>query len=377
MINLLILLFISLLIYYCFFLISILRGLVKLNPVLKKKPASESISIIIPFRNEEEIILDNLRSIEAQNYPEEKFEVIYVDDSSTDNSFNILASSIHNKNIKVLSLPENKDETAHKKRAVNLGIENSNGEIIVTTDADCKYTPDWLINLVSSFDQKVGFVSGPVELADCKNIFSRVQQLEFAGLILTGAGLIGIKQPVICNAANIAYRKEIFKNLHGFEGQLHISSGDDGFLMQKIHRKTNYNVKFCLNRRAVVKTKSLDTIGQFYNQRKRWASKSIYYPDKKLITKLVLIFLFYFGLIVQFFSGFLFSNKFFILLTASLVLKFLLEFLILKRGKEILFPRLELKYFLFTELFQIPYIIISSISGLFGDFTWKGRKIKR
>ena len=377
MINFLILLFIVLLIHYSIFLISVLRGLLKLKHVEVKRPLKELISIIIPFRNEEENILKNLKSIEAQNYPIDKFEIIYVDDSSTDNSLQILKSSIQNKNIKILSIPDNFEKTARKKKAVNFGIENSAGDIVVATDADCIHSSNWLMNLLSSFDDKTGFVSGPVELINGGKIFSSLQQLEFAGLILTGAGLIEIGQPVICNGANIAYRKNVFKSLNGFEDQFHISSGDDGFLMQKIHKSKKYSVRFCLNRDAVVKTKPLDSVLQFYHQRKRWASKNIFYNDKKLIFKLGLIFLFYLSLVGHLVLGLFLSNKFFIFLAASLLIKFLLEFLILKMGKDILFSNLKLKYFLLAEFFQIPYIIISSIAGLFGNFVWKGRIIKR
>ncbi|MFZ0453416.1 MAG: glycosyltransferase family 2 protein, partial [Ignavibacteriaceae bacterium] len=237
-------------------------------------------------------------------------------------------------------------------------------------------SPDWLVNLLSALDNKTGFISGPVEFIDDKSIFAELQQIEFAGLVLTGAGLIEMNRPVICNAANIAYRKNIFEGLNGFQDHLHISSGDDGFLMQKIHKDGKYVVKFCLNKDAVVKTKSAGSIMQFYQQRKRWASKSIYYNDKKIIIDLILIFLFYLSLIIQLLSGFLFSKIFFFLLSVSLFIKFLLEFLILKMGNKILFPGLKLRYFLLAELFQIPYILLSGIAGLFGNFTWKDRKVK-
>ncbi len=303
--------------------------------------------------------------------------MIYVDDSSRDNSLKILKSSVKNKNVRIFSLKETSNETARKKRAVNFGIKNSSGDIIVTTDADCIYSPDWLLSLLSALDDKVGFISGPVEFINGKTIFSELQQIEFAGLILAGAGLIEIKQPVICNAANIAYRKIIFEDLKGFEDQFHISSGDDGFLMQKIHNDKKYDVRFCLNRKAVVKTKSLDSVSQFYQQRKRWASKSIFYTDKKLIIKLILIFLFYLSLIIQLFLGLLLSNIFLLILITGFFVKSLMEFLILKRGKKLLFHDLKLRYFLLAELLQVPYIVISSVAGLFGNFIWKERKIKR
>ena len=128
---------------------------------------------------------------------------------------------------------------------------------------------------------------------------------------------------------------------------------------------------------AIVKTEPLNSFLQFYQQRKRWASKSIYYKDKKLVLKLFLIFLFYFGLMLQFLLGFFISKVFFALFLFSFLIKSQLEFLILKKGKKILFHELKLKYFFLAEILQVPYIIISSVAGLFGNFTWKDRKLKR
>ena len=132
--------FVLLLIHYLAFLFRIIRGLNNLKLNLTDVLPHEFISIIIPFRNEEENILANLKSIESQFYPEEKFEVVYVDDSSEDNSANLLRINIKRKNIKVLTVPKDFSINAHKKRAIRYGIENAKGQIIVTTDADCIHT---------------------------------------------------------------------------------------------------------------------------------------------------------------------------------------------------------------------------------------------
>ncbi|MCZ7612553.1 MAG: glycosyltransferase [Ignavibacteriaceae bacterium] len=201
-------LFLVLLLHYLFFLQRIFRGLGQLILNQNQKIPREFVSVIIPFRNESENILASLKSIESQLYPIEKFEVIYVNDSSEDNSMEILKENIKKINIKIISVPNEYSINAHKKRAVRFGIENAKGDIIVTTDADCIHNEEWLISLMQTFDSVTGFVSGPVEFLDDKSIFSKFQKLEFAGLVLAGAGLIGSGHPTICNAANIAYRKK-------------------------------------------------------------------------------------------------------------------------------------------------------------------------
>ena len=374
---LILLFFTFLLFHYLFFLQKIIRGLSNLKPHQKEILPYEFISIIIPFRNEQDNILRNLKSIEAQFYPAEKFEVIYIDDFSDDYSKEILMKNIKKNNIKILSVPEDYSINAHKKRAIRFGIENAKGEIIVTTDADCTYDEEWLQTLMVSFDALTAFVSAPVEFVSEEGLFSQFQKLEFAGLVLTGAGLIGSGRPTICNAANISYRKKVFNEVGGFKDNMDLSSGDDELLMQKISRDTDFKVKFCIDQKAIVKTTANKTINDFFQQRKRWASKGLFYGDKSLIIRLILIYLFYAGLIFQIILGISGSSIFLLTTLISLTLKLIFEYRILHLGKFKIFQNLSLKYFFIAEILQIPYIIYAGLIGLFGNYTWKSRKLKR
>ncbi len=366
-----------LLLHYLFFITSIFIGLGRLKKNEIKNSLDEFISVIIPFRNESDTILKNLKCIEKQNYPGNKYEVIYVNDNSDDDSYEKICRAEKPENIFVLNVPVEFSVNAHKKRAVRYGIEKAKGDIIVTTDADCFFNENWLKNILNEFDENTAFVSGPVEFVEGKTIFSKIQKLEFAGLVLTGAGLIGFGNPIICNAANIAYRKKIYSEVNGFRDQMNLSSGDDELLMQKIAADTEYKIKFCLNKDALVKTEPNKTAAQFYQQRKRWASKGLFYADKMLILKLILIFLFYLSLHVQFMAGFIFSSIYFFTFIISFSFKCLFEYLVMNRGAKMLFSYKMLKPFLLAEILQIPYIIIAGISGALGNFTWKERKIKR
>jgi cellulose synthase/poly-beta-1,6-N-acetylglucosamine synthase-like glycosyltransferase len=374
---LLLIFFIFLLIHYLIFLFRIYSGLDKLNPIKTSKIHDEFVSVLIPFRNEEQNIIRVLKSLESQDYPEQKFEVIFIDDNSSDNSKTLLETHIRKNNFKVVSVPEEYSKKAHKKRAIRYGIENAKGDIIVTTDADCVHSNQWLRTLLSFMKDDVGFISGPVEFITGQNLFDKFQKLEFAGLVITGAGLIGNNTPIICNAANIAYRKKVFDEVGGFALQLDLSSGDDELLMQKIFRDTDYKIVFALDKHAIVKTEANSSIKQFYNQRKRWASKGLFYKNKLLVLKLILIFLFYFSLIVLPFLGLLVDKSFLFLFIIFFLLKIIFEYKILKKGIELLFEKNILNIFLVAELFHIPYIIIAGISGAFGNFNWKGRSLSR
>jgi cellulose synthase/poly-beta-1,6-N-acetylglucosamine synthase-like glycosyltransferase len=369
--------FLLFLLHYLFFLQRIFRGLKNLSLTANGRLPYEFVSVIIPFRNEKENILASLKSIESQFYPEEKYEVIYVDDFSEDNSLELLKNNIKKNNIRVLSVPNDFSTNAHKKRAVRYGIENAKGMIIVTTDADCVHDEEWLKSLLQYFDSVTGFVSGPVEFETDNGLFSEFQKLEFAGLVLCGAGLIGSGHPTICNAANIAYRKKVFDEVGGFKDQMNLSSGDDELLMQKVAKDSDFKVKFCIDKKAIVKTSANKTLGDFYQQRKRWASKGLFYSDKTLVLKLILIYLFYIGLVLQIFLGLFYYPHFLVSFFFAIILKVIYEFRILVKGKTILFTNLHLKHFLAAEILQIPYVIITGLVGAFGNYLWKSRKVKR
>lgn len=364
-------------IHYVLFLLKIYSGLNKLNGASQQNIPQEFVSVIIPFRNEEKNILKTYENLTNQNYPKEKFELIFINDSSDDNSLTLLENLSKQENVFIFSVPNDYSVNAHKKRAIRFGIEKSKGGIVVTTDADCIHKNDWLKNLLKFMDEKSGFISGPVEFISDSNLFSKMQRLEFAGLVITGAGLIGSGNPIICNAANIAYRKKVFEEVGGFSYQMSLSSGDDELLMQKIHRDTNYRIKFALDKNAIVYTEANPTLKDFYHQRKRWASKGLFYGDNLLLIKLVLIFLFYLSLIIQPILGIFLSTKYFLTFFISYLIKISAEYLILKRGVNLLFNSNILKPFLITEILQVPYILISGFMGMFGNLLWKDRRIKR
>jgi len=378
MIEIILFLFFAfLLLNYIYFLSDIIRGLKKLFEDNQAMIPDECVSVIIPFRNESDNILISLKSLASQNYPQEKFEVIYVNDSSTDDSYEKILNEVKPNNFKVISLSDFSIDKAFKKKAVSYGIEHASGEIIVTTDTDCIHDQNWLRELISVFDLKTGFISGPVSFVHQPNLFSKIQSLEFAGLVLSGAGLISIGKPTICNGANLAFRKSVFTELQGYHDQMHLSSGEDELLMQKIAAETDYSVKFCWAKNAVVFTRPNKNIHDFFQQRKRWASKGLFYKNKFLRLRLLLIYLFYLSITVQILLSIFFSKLFLIFLLLCLISKFVLEYKIISNGVDILFKYDLVKYFLISEIFQIIYLTLAGAAGILGNFKWKERKLTR
>lgn len=364
-------------VFYFGFLVQILLGLKRLRRNNFKNDKKYFVSIIVPFRNETEVIVDCLKSLEAQTYPQNYYEIIFVDDFSNDDSVSKLNSEKKLPSTQVISVPNDFQKLSSKKRGIKYGIEKSLGEIILTTDADCVHPKEWLETMISGFDETTGFISGPVKFTNSNILFGKIQQLEFGGLVLVGAGLIGSCKPTICNAANIAFKKETFNYVNGYDDNQHLASGDDEFLMQKIAKSKKYKVKFIFSEHTVVETLANKTIDKFIQQRKRWASKGLFYNDKTLIFKLILIYLFFVSLPLQLVLGATFNLIFLYSFTLLLLLKGMIEYFILRNGIPLLYNKIDFMVFAISEVLHIPYIIFSGIAGAFGNFEWKGRNLKR
>lgn len=354
-------------VFYVSFLVRIFFGLSRLSVSNNKNVELPDVTVIIPFRNEEASLRSSLQSLEAQTYPRDKFKCIYIDDHSTDQGPDIIREY---KGQLLLEIIEN--EQKGKKQAIELAVRNIDSDIVVITDADCVHPKGWLESLVSNFEEDTGFIAGPVKFASKGGLFDSLQQLEFSGIVIAFAGLIASGMPFTCSAANIAFRKQAFVDVNGYQDNLHVPSGDDEFLMQKIAYESDWKVKYAVGKDVVVETKANKGIGEFINQRSRWASKGFNYIESLITLQLLVIFIFFVSIPINFIMAFIDARY---LLTGLLafILKFLVEYLVLLKGKKKIFNELSLKYFWLAELLHIPYIIIVSLLGTLGIYSWKGR----
>jgi len=363
--------------FYFLFLIFLLVGIFR----LKKKSNSNNLkaTVIVPFRNEGENLIRCISSLLQQEFDESRFEIILVDDNSTDNYLDLIKDFLKLPEIKLIKL----EGASGKKRAIEAGINSSQKEIIVTTDADCFHSKLWLKALVESFDDKTGFVAGKVVYSNAKNIFEELQEIEFASLVSIGAAFIGNKIPLLANGASCAYRKELFFRVGGFHDNLNLVSGDEEFLMQKIHFDTEYEVKFCALEQSVAYTEPISEIQKFINQRKRWVSKVPFYRNKLLLPVLVMLYLFYLTGLISLFVSF-FNQQVACAFINIFVLKSLIDFVFMLRGYSLLELSKNISNILkllilfpVAEVFHLFYISIVPILSQLTGFQWKGRSFKR
>ena len=341
----------------------------------EKFTPSKSVSVIIAARNEEDNIGRTIEAILVQNFPKHQLELIIVDDHSTDRTADIVRSYAA-QGVKLLQLDVGNKLNSYKKYAIGKAIEMACGDIIVTTDADCRMGPNWLRTVVQYFDKYDSYmVSSPVIYSEENNKFERLQTLEFLYLIGLGAAGIGNQSPTTCNGANLAYRRSIFFEVGGFQGIDNLASGDDELLLHKVAEKYAHKIGFCKAYDAVVFTDAKPDLKSFISQRKRWASKSTKYKDKRVVVLGVVIWIFNLALIISILAFLLLLPTFNWILLSALLLKIMVEYLfmipILCFAK-----RTELKkYIPVLSIVHCFYIVYIGIAGNVGNYDWKGRQV--
>ena len=362
--------------FYWGIMLYLRKGWAKLRLInAENKLCKTSVSIMIAARNEERMIESTIQDILAQDYPAHLLQLIVVDDHSKDRTSEIVLSFIDPR-VKLINLNEKEPLNSYKKKAISEAIKVSNAELIISTDGDCRMGPNWLKSIVTLYESgDYKMISSPVSYFEEQNIFEEMQSLEFLFLIGLGASGIGNGNPTTCNGANLAYRRDVFHELKGFQGIDHLASGDDELFMHKVASAYPNGIGFCKSRDAIVYTHAKANLGEFIQQRKRWASKSTSYKNKGIVILGVLIWLFNLSIIITALAGFI-DPKFWLIALVTILLKMLAEFIFLIpicRFRE----RMKLLYYLpLLNLIHIFYLVYIGIAGNSGKYKWKGRMVR-
>ena len=361
---------------YLSVLVYLIKGWNALEPPrIKLSGCTTRVTVLIAARNEEEKIHLTIEDILAQDYPKHLTEIIIVDDHSTDRTSEII-SSYASRGVKLLQLKEDKPLNSYKKKAIATAISLSTGDLMVATDADCRMGSRWLSTIVGYYEmEQPVMISSPVGYFEEKSLFERMQTLEFNFLIGIGAAFIGNGRASTCNGANLAYRKDIFYEVGGFAGIDDLASGDDELLLQKVAARFPGRIGFLKHFDAVVLTHAKANLKEFLQQRRRWASKSVKYKDKRVIGLTVGIWLFNVSLIVNALLGF-YDIFFFKVFLLQFVLKYLFEFVFLLPISTF-FKRPQLIVLLIIIIpLHVLYFFYIGIIGTTKTYTWKGRVVR-
>jgi cellulose synthase/poly-beta-1,6-N-acetylglucosamine synthase-like glycosyltransferase len=353
----------------------------KVQPIFipKQNKHSTKISIIIPARNEEHNIGLCLDAIIKQDYPIELYEVIVIDDHSTDNTVEIV-NRYKSANVRCIRLSNHPSDNtiAYKKKALSIGIAASTGELIVTTDADCFAGPHWLQNIAAIYEQrKPVMIVAPVDFTNNGSVVQLFQSLDFMSMQGITAASHKLKLGNMSNGANLAFSREAYNAVDGYKGIDHLASGDDYLLMMKMQHAYPDRISYLKNTDAIVKTAPQPDWNSFIQQRIRWASKSGKYDDKKLTSILAFVYLYNVLIFISAFVSFLhlntiYSYSFF----AILFIKTVVELIYLAPVAGFFNKRQELLYFPLLQPLHVLYIVSAGLLGFIGAYKWKGRKVK-
>jgi len=338
-------------------------------------PVGLRVSVIIPARNEVKRIGPCLDALMNQNYPGELTEIIVVNDFSTDETATLVQQ--HPLKSTVLNLADHVKDglNSYKKKAIETGILQSSGELIICTDADCTMGPNWIRRIVETYQRnKFQFIAAPVKIIPGRSWLAVFQTLDFISLQgITGAAVFRNLYPM-CNGANLAYSKTAFEAVNGFSDIDQIASGDDMMLMKKIQEKYPGKTGYLKDEQAIVNTAPAENISSFLNQRIRWASKIRHYKHPSTFVTLALVYTVNAGLLILFFCCFLSGTWRWLLIL--LAFKTVSEYFFVSKVAGFFGQRSLMKYFPFFQPVHILYTVIAGGFGSFGKYEWKNRKVR-
>lgn len=369
-------LFYLLLLFYILIVLFFIYGWLKSKKyIAQKEHLSTSLTVVVAVRNEEANILNLLNDLKAQSYSSNLFDVIIVDDHSTDNTAKLI-ENYEMPNLRLIKLDLDKPINSYKKKAITEAIKISKAKLIVSTDGDCRLNQDWLTTIVDFYESNnFKVISAPVTFHKQQSLFEILQTIEFQYLIGVGASAIFNNYPITCNGANFIYEREVFNELDGFNGIDHKAGGDDELFLHKVFTKYPNSAGFLKSETAIVKTYAKHNLKEFVQQRKRWASISTGYTDNKVVSIVIGIF---------FFNLLLFISPIIYFFDNNILEIFLIAFA-LKLVFDGYFMYLMLKFFnntryvIYSPLVVFLYVFYILYIGILGNinktYHWKGRKV--
>ncbi len=265
------------------------------------------VSVIICAKNEAKNLQQFLKIVLIQQY--KQFEVIVVNDQSTDNSIDVLVEYYkRNKNLKIINIEKNaKKPYPGKKFALLKGLEAATFDTVVVTDADCRpATTHWLATMVGTYLDETQIVLGHSPCEERPGFLNKLIRYENFITALQYFGFAKAGLPYMGVGRNLSYKKDLMKGFKGFDKAKNIMTGDDDLFVNAV--ATAGNTEICIDKAAFIYTQPETTFGGWLNQKKRHLRSGFKY---RFIHQLLL---FLFAL-----SNFAFYVAF-VVLTAKLVM---------------------------------------------------------
>jgi len=242
------------------------------------------VSVIIPARNEERNLLRCIEALQRAEYSPEHIEFIIVNDRSTDSTASVAAALTHNDprfrivNKTAASLNAN---LRGKPGALQEGIDNATGDVLLFTDADCSIHPQWITAMSAPFrDESVGMVCGFTTIKTT-GPFAILQDVEWMYSQAMAKGGVGNDIPLGCYGNNMAIRRSAYDAVGGYAA-IPFSITEDLALLQHIADHGKHVIYQCIPQ-ATVETLPCTTLHEYLTQRQRWARGGTALGNRALI----------------------------------------------------------------------------------------------
>jgi cellulose synthase/poly-beta-1,6-N-acetylglucosamine synthase-like glycosyltransferase len=219
------------------------------------------VAVVVPAYNEEKVIVQTVTSLLACDSPGQ-FEIIVVDDGSTDATYRVAKDAFAgNPRVRVYSVPN-----GGKSAALNIGIAQTEAEIVVALDADTVFARDTIAKLIRHFaDPRIGAVAGNAKVGNRINLLTRWQALEYiTSQNLDRRAFSVLNCITVVPGAVGAWRRELIERTGGFDRSTLAEDADVTMAIRKLGYAIVYEDE------AVGLTEAPDTVRAFIRQRYRW-----------------------------------------------------------------------------------------------------------
>lgn len=323
------------------------------------------VSVIIAARNEEQHITDCLESVLHQTYPKDKFEVILVNDNSTDRTGDICQNFVGRFENFATFVAQEDPPLRGKTNALNQGIEKARGEIILITDADCTVPPTWVEHTVKRYSPSVGIVGG-ITLQKATRNFEGMQSLDWAYLLGLASATVSMRNPLSTIGNNLSFRKSAYMEVGGYK-KIPFSVTEDFMLFQSIVKTRKWEYLYPIDPNVLVISKPCQTFKELVRQKQRWGKGGL---DMKLSGFLIMVI----GFSTHGFTLFTFLLGNFAYALTALLIKLIADYIFLFKVLSQLNRTDLLKYFYWFELYYMAYVLLLPFVVFFGGkVVWKGR----
>lgn len=245
----------------------------------KSDAHNSPVSVIICAKNESDNLRKNLPSIIEQEYP--NFEIVLVDDNSSDNSLEIMESfAEQNAHVKIVKVKPIDKFWGNKKYALTLGIKAAKHQLLLFTDADCQpVSKYWIKHIATHLNSTKSLVLGYGGITNIKNSWlNKLIRYETVFTAIQYFSYTKIGMPYMGVGRNLAYRKDLFFENSGFMSHMHIKSGDDDLFVNQVANLENTTI--CFDKESFIYSDGKKTFKDWIYQKRRHLVTSKYYKPK-------------------------------------------------------------------------------------------------